>query len=45
VSTVMPAVRLSESADELSRVLGEHAAVHRWAPHSVRAKHGRPTCV
>jgi hypothetical protein len=26
VSTVMPAVRLSESADELSRVLGEHAA-------------------
>jgi Protein of unknown function DUF262/Restriction Enzyme Adenine Methylase Associated len=26
VSTVMPAVRLSESAHELSRVLGEHAA-------------------
>ena len=26
VSTVMPAVRLSESAQELSRVLGEHAA-------------------
>jgi hypothetical protein len=26
VSTVMPAVRLSESAAELSRVLGEHAA-------------------